>query len=133
MSNTREEGAIRQTLQYFFDGLDNLDARLIRKAFYAKAWSYCITADGAPGGMSVNEWDRMIEEIKRNPDHPYVKERSKKNILYMDVTGNCASAKVEWVFSYFMFTDYYNLLRIGGRWYITSKVYQATVFNDAVE
>jgi len=123
-----EKSEIKRTLRLFFHGLDYLDAKLIKKAFYKDARSYCINAEGV-GGMPVDNWDNVIKQIKDNPDHPYNAEKSKKNIVYIDVTGDVASAKVEWIFSEFKFTDYYNLLKIDNRWYIVNKIYHTTQFD----
>jgi hypothetical protein len=125
----KEQESIKQTLQYFFDGLDNLDAESIKKAFYPQARSFCITSHGL-GGMPVDNWNRVIESVKKDPEHPFGKEKSKKNVVYIDVTETAASAKVEWVFSEFMFTDYYNLLKIDGQWRIMNKVYHTTSLPD---
>ncbi len=125
-----EEGAIRQTLQYFFDGFDNLDAILIKKAFHPEAQTRYIANNGSVAGMQVSDWDESMQKARENPDHPLQKETSRKNIIYIDVTGTAAAAKVEWVFTGFMFTDYYNLLKIDGRWYIMNKAYHTTVFGS---
>ena len=123
-----EEAAIKRTLQYFFDGLDNLDAETIKKAFYPKADTFYIAKEGKLGHMAVSDWDKSMDTVKANPDHIFHKEKSKKHIAFIDITGTAASAKVEWVFSTFMFTDYYNLLKIDSTWYIVNKTYHTTIF-----
>lgn len=127
----KDEGEIRHTLQYFFDGLDNLDADLIKQAFYPESQSFHITQEGSIGKMAVSEWDNSMQSVRANPDHPINKNKSRKNVLYIDVTGTAASAKVEWIFPDFMFTDYYNLLKINGRWYIVNKTYHTTLFKHS--
>ncbi len=126
MDIDEEKANIEQTLQYFFDGLDNLDPDTIKKAFYPDARSFYIDQDKL-GINRVDHWDKTTQTAKDNPDHPF-REKSRKNIVYIDITGVTASAKVEWVFSDFMFTDYYNMLKLDGRWYIMNKIYHTTEF-----
>lgn len=118
----QEKQSIKQTLQYFFDGLDNLDAAKILKAFHYKAWSF---SNGDKGFVNIpaSHWPKTIENAKNDPEHPFNKEKSKKNIVYIDIAGNAAQAKVEWIFTDFMFTDYYNLLKVDGKWLIVNKTY----------
>jgi hypothetical protein len=48
--------------------------------------------------------------------------QSDARILSIQITDNIASAKCEIETARFLFTDYFNLLRIGDRWYIVDKV-----------
>jgi hypothetical protein len=43
-------------------------------------------------------------------------------IVSIDITRNAVSVKVEIVTPQRHFTDYFNLLKEGGQWYITDKV-----------
>ena len=123
----QEKESIEQTLRYFFDGLDDLDAAKILRAFHYKAWSF---SNGEKGfaNIPVSHWPRTIESAKSDPEHPFRKEKSKKNIVYIDIAGNAAQAKVEWVFSDFKFTDYYNLLKVDDTWQIVNKTYYTEKF-----
>jgi len=126
MDIAKEKASIKQTLQYFFDGLDNLDADTIKKAFYPDARSFYIHQDKL-GINTVDHWDKTTQYAKDKPDHPF-QTKSHKNIVFIDITGVAASVKVEWVFDDFMFTDYYNMLKLDGRWYIMNKIYHTTEF-----
>ena len=126
MDIEKERESIRQTLQYFFDGLDNLDAETIRKAFHPETMSYCVVDDGLDG-KPVSHWNRTFKNVQNNPDHPF-NEKSRKNIVYIDITGTAASAKVEWTFTKLMFSDYYNLIKLDGRWLIMNKIFHTTFF-----
>ena len=125
--HNQEIESIKLTLQSFFDGLDNLDAARILKAFHYRAWSYT-NGDNGLATLPVTHWPKTIERAKNNPEHPYHKHKSNKNIIYIDITGDAAQAKVEWVFPDFMFTDYYNLLKIDGLWQIVNKTYYTEEF-----
>jgi hypothetical protein len=126
MNINAERKKINDTLQYFFDGLDNLDAETIKKAFHPDAWFFSVSEDGL-GSRPVAHWDETIKQAHSDPNHLF-REKSRKNIVFIDITGDAASAKVEWVFTDLMFTDYYNLLKLDGRWYIMNKIYHTTLF-----
>jgi len=123
----QEKQAITATLQNFFEGLDNLKAESILKAFHYKAWSVSMRQNQIIHN-GVSTWPKTIELAKKDPDNPFVREKSKKNIVYIDITGSAAQAKVEWVFTDFMYTDYYNLLKVEGRWLIVNRTYHTTNF-----
>jgi len=129
MSETDEEKLVREALQYFFDGFDAMDPDLIKQAFHPDAWSFTI----GPAGfqmLPVSHWDDSTRQVRENPDHWLNKEKSQKEIAYIDITGDAAQARVDWVFSRLKFTDYYNLLKVDGRWYITNKTFHTTMFED---
>ena len=123
----KEKKKIERTLRYFFDGLDNLDVDTIKRALHPLQRSFSITPNGLCG-MPLLAWDRFIQDVKNNPDHAFHKG-SKKEILSIDVTGTAASAKAELAFSDAVYTDYYNLLRIGDEWCIMNTTYHATKSN----
>ncbi len=124
-----DEEAIHETLNYFFTGLDSLDADIIKKAFHPQARSFSMTSRGLCE-EPPDHWDRTCAAAKTDPQHPFHNRSREKNIVSLDITGTAAAAKVEWIFSGFMFTDYYNLLKIDGRWYIMGEVYHTTVSDD---
>lgn len=128
MEINEERINIEKTLQYFFDGLDRLDAITIKKAFHPDARSFFVEQDTLGINM-IDHWTQTTQTAKDDPDHPF-RTKSRKNIVYIDITGVAASAKVEWIFQDFMFTDYYNMLKIGGRWYIMNKIYHTTEFAE---
>ena len=72
--------------------------------------------------MPVLGWDKFVQEVKDDPDNAFNKG-SKKKILSIDITGTAASAKAELAFSDVVFTDYYNLLKIGDEWLIMNTTY----------
>jgi len=130
MTNTNnEKEKIEKTLNCFFDGLDDLDVDKIKQALHPLQRSFCITPNGLCG-MFVSSWDKFIEKVKNNPDHSFRRE-SKKRILSIDIAGNAASAKAELVFSDVVYTDYYNLLKIDGQWYIMNTTYDTRALQDA--
>jgi hypothetical protein len=121
-----EKEAIKQTLQYFMDGFDKLDGSIVQKAFHPKAQLFC-NINGRFLEQSIEEFCKNLEHAKNYPDHPYNKEKCKKHVVYIDVFDNAASAKVEWIFSEFIYHDYYNMLKIDKQWYIMNKVFSKQI------
>ncbi|UCB52509.1 MAG: nuclear transport factor 2 family protein [Candidatus Zixiibacteriota bacterium] len=117
----KEKKNVERTLRCFFDGVDKLDADMIKKALHPLQRSFSITPDGLCG-MPMLAWDKFIQDVKNDPDNT-LNKGSKKRILSIDVTGTAASAKAELAFSDVVFTDYYNLLKIGDQWYIMNTTY----------
>ncbi len=124
-----EQEAIRRTLQDFFDGVDNLDAQLIKSALYPDQRSYYVSSDGTVGGLAYSEWEDYLNTIRRDPDHPLCREKSRKEIDYIDLTGTAAAAKARLIFSDCTFVDYYSLIKVGGRWQITNTTFAALGFD----
>lgn len=125
-----DKAKIKETIQLFFDGFDNLDAELIAKAFYSdKAEMFSIRESSKKLNKTlVRNWSKIFEKVKNQQDNIWNIEKSEKNIVYIDITGYAASAKVEYKFSTYIYTDYYNLLKIEGRWYIVNKIFDTEFF-----
>ena len=128
MNIEQEKKEVEKTIQMFFDGFDNFDAELINKAFYsAKAEMFSVRESSEKVNKTpVNNWAKIFERVKSEPDNIWNKEKSKKNIVYIDITGRAAQAKVEYIFSAYKYTDYYNLLKIENQWFITNKTFETT-------
>jgi hypothetical protein len=125
MNIEQEKKEIEKTIQLFFDGFDNSDAELIIKAFYSDKAEMFSLKKSVPkvNRTPVSDWVKMCEEAKKQPNI----EKSEKNIVYIDITGRAAQAKVEYIFSTFKYTDYYNLLKVGNQWVITNKTFETTL------
>lgn len=130
MDVAQEKEEIKKTIQMFFDGFDNFDAELIIKAFYnEKAEMFSIKESSKKLNKSaVKNWFKIFEKVRNQEDNIWNTEKSEKNIVYIDVAGYAASAKVEYKFSSYIYTDYYNLLKIEGHWYIVNKTFNTEYF-----
>lgn len=118
----QESERIKDTLQYVFDGIDNIDGKIARKAYHPKAEKYG-TGDEGFGGMKAIEWAKNFYLMKEDPTNPLHQPKSKKIIHYIDVSEAVAAAKIDMVFQDFMITCYYNLIKIVDRWFIINEVY----------
>lgn len=124
-----EEAKIKKLLFDFFDAFDHLDETGLRKVFHSDASLSYVGPDGYRM-MPIDDWIATVPIVKNNPDHIFNKEKAVKQIAYINITDSAASAKVEWKFTKFVFTDYYNLLNINGNWFIINKIWHTTNIPD---
>jgi aldose sugar dehydrogenase len=71
--------------------------------------------------------DNQFTDVSRAEYLSRFKPRAKETgtvgrIASLDITGNIASAKCEIETVKALFTDYFNLIRVGDRWFITDKI-----------
>ncbi len=123
MSLEQEKRDIEQTIQLFFDGFDNLDGDLVKKAFHSNAFLFDTTEEGSQGIPITAFCNNFLPFIKNHPEHPWNKEKCKKAMTILDITNDVAVVKAEWIFSDLTMTDYYTLIRLNSVWYITNKVW----------
>lgn len=76
---------------------------------------------------NYNEAENRFTQFSRNvylgffkPREPHPQTRGR--IVSVDVTGYIASAKIEIITAWEVYTDLFNLMRMDGRWYIVDKV-----------
>ena len=117
-----EKELIYKTLQSFFEGFDTLNVDKMLQSFHPSASLFSIN-DGFLNENPVLNWKHSFSHAKNDPNHPFVKENSKKDIKYIDISGNVAACKVEYSFTDFKFFDYYNLVKIDGSWLIVNKTF----------
>ena len=131
MNIEQDKSEIEKTIQMFFDGFDDMNAELINEAFYnGKIEMFTIRESGKLNKTPVSNFPKWFEQLKSQPDNIINKEKSKKNIIYIDITGYAANAKVEYIFSTYKWTEYYNLLKIEDRWYIMNKIFNTEIFEE---
>ena len=116
-----EVKAVREVIHQFCDGISNLDAAAIGKAFHADGCSFSVTPRGLCIEPAAN-WPEIIENAKNDSGHLFRQKHSKR-ILRIDIVDSVAAAKVEWFFKTTRVLDLYNLAKINGRWYIMNQVY----------
>lgn len=111
---------------YFNGAFNDLDTASMREGFHSDFAIF--SAEGADiSRYPIDAWIEGIESRKADADY---KSRAKAdcNIVILDVTGNCAAAKVEISKNGRMiFTDYLTLLKFENGWKIVAKVYHRHV------
>ncbi len=106
--------AIEQVIQNYFDGWLTGDTTLVGSAMHAT----CNLKYVRDGKISKRNRTEYLSGFKPRPRL----ENSEGRILSIDITRTAAEAKIELETENRLFTDYFNLLKEGDRWYITDKV-----------
>ncbi len=112
---------VEKTLNYYLDGGTNNDFSTLKKAFHNTAIMRFVGAEY----KEVNALEFFEKGMKPGP-----KQDRKTRIVYINVTGNAASAKLEIEYPTFSFIDYMHLLKIEGEWKIVSKIFYRKVRDE---
>jgi len=113
--------SIENTINYYFDGMINHDAKSIEKAFLSSA-SMKWNENGKY--MEVNAVEALSEYLNSNSP-----VKTKTKIVAINIVGDAANAQLELEYDTFYFVDFMHLLKIDGEWKIVSKTY-TTVAKD---
>ena len=106
--------AIEGVIQNYFDGWLTGDTTLIGSAMH----STCNLKFVRDGKVDRRNRERYLSAFKPRPRL----ENAEGRILSINITRTAAAAKIELETEKRLFTDYFNLLKEGDRWYITDKV-----------
>ena len=106
--------AIEQVIQNYFDGWLTGDTTLVGSAMH----STCNLKFVRDGKISRRDRTQYLSGFKPRPRL----ENAEGRILSIDITRTAGEAKIELETETRLFTDYFNLLKEGERWYITDKV-----------
>jgi hypothetical protein len=113
-----DEIAVKETLNNYFAGVTNGDTLLLRKAFHPTAsMKYVDYKTGVYNDVPIGDF---INRLKANAGK---KNGRKTKIIYANISGTAAQARLEIDGSTFYFHDYMNLLKIDGEWKIVSKIF----------
>ncbi len=109
-----EKTLLEETLMNYLDGGTNGDTIRLSKAFHPSA-SMRFVRDGKFVDVPISQY---IANTKVG-----VKQNRSTRIVSYDIFGTAAQAKVEIQTDAFRISDYFNLLKIDGRWQIVSKIF----------
>lgn len=114
-----DEAAIRQTVQYYFDGGKNRDSLTLRKAFHPDA-RMLFVRDGKLTVVPIGEYITRV-----GSDRPEAGEvdSTERKVVSVDVVGDAAVAKLKLKRPDALLTDYMSLLKVDGRWLIVNKIF----------
>ena len=121
---TDDRSAIEQTIQTYFDGLYEGDADKLASIFHeTSALTY--EQDGQLVVLPLAQWLTAVRERAS----PQAKSLARDDaILLIDQSGpTTALVKVKCQMPPRYFTDYLNLLKVGGRWLVAQKVFATVV------
>ncbi len=122
--STDDRAAIEQTIQTYFDGLYEGDADKLASIFHeTSALTY--EQDGQLVVLPLAQW---LKAVRERPA-PKAKGLARDDaILLIDQSGpTTALVKVKCQMPPRFFTDYLNLLKVGGRWVVAQKVFATVV------
>jgi hypothetical protein len=114
-----DEAAVRQTVQYYFDGGKHRDSVALRKAFHPEA-RMLFARDGKLVVVPIAEY---ITRVGSDPLEPGEVDSTERRVVSVDVAGDAAVAKLELKRPDALLTDYMSLLKTDGRWVIVNKIF----------
>ncbi len=123
-----DEAAIRQTVQYYFDGGKNRDSLSLRKAFHPDA-RMLFARDGKLVLVPIAEYITRVGSDRLKPGES---DSTERRIVSVDVVKDAAIAKIELKRSDAMLTDYMSLLKVDGRWVIVNKIFTRETLQEHV-
>lgn len=117
MSESEQE--VRAALEHYLAGHATGDGAHHRMVFHPDSKLY-FNRDGKFSTRTAEEY------ISGSSGRPAADEaQRKRRIVSVDVTGDAAQAKVELDYPNTFFTDYFNLLKVDGKWMIVNKTFNA--------
>ena len=114
-----DEAAIRQTVQYYFDGGRNRDSLALRKAFHPDA-RMLFAREGKLVVVPIAEYITRVGSEKAEPG---AVDSTERKVVSVDVEGDAAVAKLELRRPDGVLTDYMSLLKVDGQWLIVNKIF----------
>ncbi|HEY9506165.1 MAG TPA: nuclear transport factor 2 family protein [Gemmatimonadales bacterium] len=114
-----DEAAIRQTIQYYFDGGKTRDSLTLRKAFHPEA-RMLFAREGKLVVVPIGEY---ITRVGSEPFGPGEVDSTERKVVSVDVVGDAAIAQLELRRPNARVTDYMSLLKVEGRWLIVNKIF----------
>ncbi len=106
--------AIEGVIQNYFDGWLTGDTTLVGSAMH----SSCNLKFVRDGKIDRRNRTQYLSGFKPRPRL----QNAEGRVISIDITRTAAEAKIELETETRLFTDYFNLLKEGDRWYITDKV-----------
>ena len=118
----QEYHAIVEVLNQYNEGGKQAKSELMKPAFSDKATIFGVDGNGhLSGGPIQGLFDTIDTAFRPSPE-------AKAAIVRVDIVGTAASARIDTDdISGFRFTDFFNLLKVNGRWTVVSKIYHTHV------
>lgn len=117
-THVQEYNAIAEVLGKYIEGGKQASSDVMKPAFSDQATIFGVDADGKlAGGPIQGLFDTIDSAFRPSPEARGV-------IAHIDIVGTAASARVDTNdISGFCFTDFFNLLKVEGKWTVVSKIY----------
>jgi hypothetical protein len=120
-----DQAAVEKVIKssYFNGAFNNLDTRAMEKGFHPDFAIFSAKGNEL-AKYHIATWIKRIDKKKKDPNFDPKKAVMDCKIVKLDVTGVCASAKVELHHKgKLIYTDYLSLLKFDEGWKIVAKVY----------
>ncbi len=120
----QEYQAIVNVLNQYNTGGAKADSALMKPAFSDQATIFGVDGDNKlTGGAIQNLFDTIDTAFVPSPE-------AKAAIVRVDIVGTAASARIDTDnISGYRFTDFFNLLKVEGKWTVVSKIYHTHASN----
>lgn len=114
--------AIVEVLNKYNEGGKQAKSSIMKPAFSEQATIFGVDGDGKLiGGEIQGLFDTIDSAFRPSPEAQGV-------IVNVDIVGTAASARIDTNdISGFCFTDFFNLLKVNGKWIVVSKIYHTHV------
>ena len=114
--------AVVEVLNKYNEGCKQAKSSIMKPAFSEQATIFGVDGDGKlTGGAIQNLFDGIDSAFRPSPE-------AQGGIVRVDIVGTAASARVDTNdVSGFCFTDFFNLLKVEGKWIVVSKIYHTHV------
>ncbi|RAI64812.1 nuclear transport factor 2 family protein [Pseudomonas fluorescens] len=118
----QEYNAIVEVLNKYNEGGKQAKSSIMKPAFSEQATIFGVDADNKlSGGPIQGLFDIIDSAFRPSPEAQGV-------IVNIDIVGTAASARIDTNdISGFCFTDFFNLLKVEGKWTVVSKIYHTHV------
>lgn len=118
----QEYKAIVDVLNQYNEGGKQAKSSIMKPAFSEQATIFGVDADGKLSGGAIQRlFDTIDSAFRPSPEAQGV-------IVSLDIVGTAASARIDTNdISGFCFTDFFNLLKVDGKWTVVSKIYHTHV------
>lgn len=120
----QEEALIRQTIQLYFDGWRTGDTTKIGTAMHTTCQLKNIHEEGIDG-VKIFSRATYLGFFKPRPPRA-----AQTRILSIDITRDIASAKCQIELPNRLYTDYFNMMKVDGQWYIVDKAATSWAINE---
>lgn len=112
-----EYNAIVEVLNKYNEGGKQADSSIMKPAFSEHATIFGVDDNKLIGGPIQGLFDVIDRDFSPSPNAQGV-------IVNIDIVGTAASARIDTNdISGFCFTDFFNLLKLDGKWTVVSKIY----------
>ncbi len=118
----RERAEITAAIEHYFRAGDENSAAELRAAFHPTAMMFWVSPAGTLSGLSQSAWQARLDRAKADSTRAPVKAQSRR-ILWIEITGAAAAAKLHSGYPGYAYDDYVSLLRTSDGWRIVGKVF----------